>query len=278
MKREQSLQFNSILFGWSTLIFACFPVSIASSQQADDHLIAPIVVKATGYHQINTRQTFSDSPDNRESTRRRETAREAPVSEAEASGLPKLVLHAFKQTDSQASSLASFAGYAKQDDEKQDPMNTDGKNPLDRETKESDSDKTSPDGSTPAWARKKIQDVRTDIRELETISPIDRSSDLDYGMADWTQFRCAPKTFAWVAPDIRYQPLYFEDVALERYGQTLGFHRQTFRSGFHFFKSSITFPNKLRFDAKTCDYPLGFCRPGTCVPAIEQKHYLGRPH
>jgi hypothetical protein len=129
------------------------------------------------------------------------------------------------------------------------------------------------------WVRRRIQSVRTDIREQARVAPQDRSIELDYGMADWTHFQCQPKVFAWCAPDIRYQPLFFEDVALERYGQTLGFHRQTFRSGIHFFKSAITFPNNARHHSPwSCDYPLGFCRPGDCVHGIEQKHYLGRPH
>jgi hypothetical protein len=129
------------------------------------------------------------------------------------------------------------------------------------------------------WVRKRISEVRIDIREKANVAPQDRSTELDYGAGDWNDFSCEPKVFAWSAPNLRYQPLYFEDVALERYGQTMSFHRQTLRSAGHFFKSSLFWANNLRHDPPcSCDYPLGFCRPGSATPPIQQKHYLGRPH
>lgn len=128
------------------------------------------------------------------------------------------------------------------------------------------------------WTRKSIQELRVDIRETASVAPRDRSSELNYGFGDWNHFHCEPKLYAWCAPDIRYQPLYFEDVALERYGQTMGFHRQTLRSAGHFFKSGLFLPNQMRHDPPcSCDYPLGFCRPGSATGLIQQRHYLGRP-
>jgi hypothetical protein len=131
----------------------------------------------------------------------------------------------------------------------------------------------------PIWIRKPIRDVRIDIREKAAVAPRDRSDELDYGFGDWTHFHGEQKVFAWYAPNIRYQPLYFEDVALERYGQTMGFHRQTLRSACHFFKSGLFLPNQVRHDCPwSCDYPLGFCRPGSATEFIQQRHYLGRPY
>jgi hypothetical protein len=214
----------------------------------------------------------------------------------QSSPQPGIVQTAGSQ-DSESSSQVTPAGFAILEEKKQEPEGLDKNGLEDMAPRESyqpnldsqDSERNDDPGDpkpqlqeiemNPKWFRKKIQEVRTDVRDMSAVAPVDRSSELDYGMTDWSQFSCAPKVFAWAAPDIRYQPLYFEDVALERYGQTLGFHRQTFRSGYHFFMSSITFPNKLRHDPpKSCDYPLGFCRPGDCVPAIKQKHYLGHPH
>ena len=140
----------------------------------------------------------------------------------------------------------------------------------------SSSNRTSP---TEIWSRKSIQEISIDIRETHKAAPTDRSSELNYGSGDWTQFSASPKVFAWAAPDIRYQPLYFEDVALERYGQTASINVQPIRSAAHFFKSVVLLPNHVLHDhPDSCDYPLGFCRPGSNVPCIQQIHYYGRPN
>lgn len=126
------------------------------------------------------------------------------------------------------------------------------------------------------WSRKPIGQLRLDIREDHSVAPADRSDELDYGAGDWNQFYASPKLFAWAAPDIRYQPLFFEDVPLERYGQTTGIKTQPIRSAVHFFNSVVFLPNHLRHDHwKACDYPLGFCRPGSNVPGTKQLHYYG---
>jgi len=137
------------------------------------------------------------------------------------------------------------------------------------------------------WARKPIMELRMDIRELHSVSPADRANELNYGMGDWTQFYATPKVFAWAAPDIRYQPLYFEDVALERYGQTLDGDTlacnarpwrdlQPWRSGYHFFKSAALLPHQMWHQPpKSCDYPLGFYRPGSCTPPTRSIQFYG---
>jgi hypothetical protein len=130
--------------------------------------------------------------------------------------------------------------------------------------------------STKLWFRKSVQDTLIGIRESNEVAPEDRSGELDYRGSEWSQTNATPKVFAWAAPDIRYQPLYFEDVALERYGQTMGLHLQPYRSGLNFFKSLVFLPNQMRHDPPcSCDYPLGFCRPGTCVPDIRQQKFFG---
>lgn len=84
------------------------------------------------------------------------------------------------------------------------------------------------------------------------------------------------KVFGWEAPSIRYQPLYFEDVALERYGQTLPDYRQSIRSAIHFGKAMTGLGFQLQeTPSRSCDSPLGFCRPGTCVPQTTQRHFFG---
>ena len=130
-----------------------------------------------------------------------------------------------------------------------------------------------------AWPKKGIRGIAIDIRETNTNTPQDVSHQfLDSNASDWTQFYPQPKEFAWAAPDIRYQPLYFEDVALERYGQTAGPYHQSLISAFHFFKDFVFLPHKFRHDCPgSCDHPLGFCRPGNTTPYSFQRHYFGRP-
>ncbi len=117
--------------------------------------------------------------------------------------------------------------------------------------------------------------LRVNIAETDLKSPADQSSELIAQGLSHTSILPSEKRFAWAAPDIRYQPLYFEDVALERYGQTpCGCElRQTALSAAHFFKSAALLPYQMiEQDPHSCDWPLGFCRPGTDAPFVWQKH------
>ena len=129
-----------------------------------------------------------------------------------------------------------------------------------------------------AWPRKTISEIQLNVRDQSETVPDDRLSDLTKKKSDeiWRSFYPQHRVFAWAAPDIRYQPLYFEDVALERYGQTAGWYRQPVCSALHASKSFVTLFNQMRHDPPfSCDYPLGFCRPGDTVPAIYQRQYFG---
>lgn len=129
------------------------------------------------------------------------------------------------------------------------------------------------------WPKKGIRGITIDIRETNSNAPEDLSQQLlDSNPSDWTQFHPQQKVFAWAAPDIRYQPLYFEDVALERYGTTAGPYHQSLISAFYFFTDFVLLPHKFRHDCpSSCDHPLGFCRPGNTTPYSLQRHYFGRP-
>ena len=130
-----------------------------------------------------------------------------------------------------------------------------------------------------AWPRKGIRGIGIDIRETNVNVPEDVSHQLiSSNRSNWTQFHPNHKVFAWAAPDIRYQPLYFEDVALERYGQTAGPHIQCYISAVNFFADFVLLPHQMRHDCPgSCDHPLGFCRPGNTTPYSIQRHYFGRP-
>jgi len=129
------------------------------------------------------------------------------------------------------------------------------------------------------WPKKGIGGINLDVRENNVNAPEDVSQQLiGSSQSDWNAFFPHQKVFAWAAPEIRYQPLYFEDAALERYGTTAGPYHQSFISSFHFFKDFVFLPHKMRHDAPaSCDHPLGFCRPGNSTPYVMQRHYFGRP-
>ncbi len=115
------------------------------------------------------------------------------------------------------------------------------------------------------WPKKSMQEVSADIRNFYGEVPADESGAL---IASTQRFyRDSAKTekvFAWAAPKIRYQPLYFEDAQLERYGQTKGLIKQPFVSGFKFFRDAALLPVNASIDCPgSCDGPLGFCRPGS---------------
>ncbi|MDP1562809.1 MAG: hypothetical protein Q8M16_15635 [Pirellulaceae bacterium] len=75
----------------------------------------------------------------------------------------------------------------------------------------------------------------------------------------------------WIAPNLTYQPLLFEDARLERYGYASPyFGVQPFRSGVHFAGSSLVFPLRVWFHRNECESPLAFERPGTCAPQTRE--------
>jgi hypothetical protein len=123
------------------------------------------------------------------------------------------------------------------------------------------------------WPRKGIRGISIDIRDMGPNRPEDRSGQLvNSGGAGWADFAPAQKVFAWAAPNIKYQPLYFEDVALERYGQTARPYQQTVLSGLHFYQSLFLLRKQAsQRNPFSCDYPLGFCRPGNTVDYTIQR-------
>lgn len=77
--------------------------------------------------------------------------------------------------------------------------------------------------------------------------------------------------FAWEASNIWYNPLYFEDYALERYGHTYPCWLQPFASVGRFSVQLVGLPYQMGID-HPCKrmYPLGYYRPGECAPKL---HY-----
>jgi hypothetical protein len=82
--------------------------------------------------------------------------------------------------------------------------------------------------------------------------------------------RCwSPTTYTWTAAATCHKPLYFEEVALERYGHTWGPILQPLISAGHFFITVPLLPYKMGLEPPCeCIYTLGYYRPGSCAPYI----------
>ena len=74
-------------------------------------------------------------------------------------------------------------------------------------------------------------------------------------------------TYTWKASALCHKPLYFEEVALERYGHSWNPIVQPFVSGAHFFATIPVLPYKMGLTPpQECVYSLGYYRPGNCAP------------
>ncbi len=74
-------------------------------------------------------------------------------------------------------------------------------------------------------------------------------------------------TYTWKASALCHKPLYFEEVALERYGHSWGPICDPVISAAHFFGTLPILPYKMGVDTPCeCQYALGYYRPGNCAP------------
>lgn len=92
-----------------------------------------------------------------------------------------------------------------------------------------------------------------------------RLEQVAYVPRNWT-----PTTMTWKASNLCHNPLYFEDVNLERYGHTHGPVLEPLVQTAHFFGNIAVLPYKMGVHAPTeCQYSLGYYRPGNCAPWIK---------
>ena len=144
------------------------------------------------------------------------------------------------------------------------------------EDDDDDADSQPPEVPITRWNLKPMSSITPGLTPVSGKSP----ADLSWQLTSRSSMPIAnsDKLFAWAAPDFSYNPLYFEDVALERYGQTRGLIRQPFVSGFHYLKSAVFLPYYTLFDPiDSCDGPLGYCRPGERIGCVTTRDYFGCP-
>jgi hypothetical protein len=76
-------------------------------------------------------------------------------------------------------------------------------------------------------------------------------------------------SLAWMPSEIVHYPLYFDDQALERYGQTVCPAIQPILSGAYFFGTFPIVPYKIGLDrTHDCVSTAGYVRAGNCAPPV----------
>jgi hypothetical protein len=82
----------------------------------------------------------------------------------------------------------------------------------------------------------------------------------------------AVTSYEWTAPRLQHRPLYFEDVPLERYGQSRHPLVQPAVSAGRFFTTVPMLPYLMWLERPgECLYALGHHRPGSCAPPVRQR-------
>jgi hypothetical protein len=119
----------------------------------------------------------------------------------------------------------------------------------------------------------KISDLKaiSQISNVIAASPgeLPRECYFDESVATPENRAWAMTQYHWKASGMCHKPLYFEEVALERYGHSTGPFSQPLVSGAHFFGSLVVLPYKMGIDPPgECKYALGYYRPGSCAPYI----------
>src|SRR5690606_31624316 len=78
--------------------------------------------------------------------------------------------------------------------------------------------------------------------------------------------------YLWHAPNTFSNPLYFEDVMLERHGHERWGHLQPLASGARFFATVPMIPYlQVVQPPHECYYHLGYYRVGSCAPLLLQR-------
>lgn len=123
-------------------------------------------------------------------------------------------------------------------------------------------------GPIPAgWTLKSVDTLKLGIFPDRT-HPLDAAEGILAGAPKGPLFEQVQigRVATWIAPNITYQPLLFEDARLERYGfASPYFAIQPIRSGFHFTNSALLFPIRAVVYRNECESPLAFERPGNQV-------------
>jgi len=130
-------------------------------------------------------------------------------------------------------------------------------------------------GSEKVLPMRPIMEINVSPIDISEKRPQDRANELPEINSIGAPRYHPPRVVFWQAPNIRYNPLYFEDVVSERYGHTYGPIVQPVVSGTRMFIQGAALPfNALVDRPYSCQSPLGFCRPGDPTPNQRQRLIL----
>jgi hypothetical protein len=118
---------------------------------------------------------------------------------------------------------------------------------------------------------KPLSAVDVDVRIQSDKLPIDLSGDLfsSGGGVAPSRLDGVERQFSWEPAELTYQPLYFDDVPLERYGQRVHPLIQPWLSGARFFGTFPIMPYKMTLNHPFSRVtPYGLYRPGSPTPLI----------
>jgi hypothetical protein len=130
-------------------------------------------------------------------------------------------------------------------------------------------------GRAERW-RRPLHEIPLEDTRDEGKYPPDRATELDAeavgGQGDGPpKQRWSGSLLQWAASELDHQPLYFDDVPLERYGQSVCPCLQPFFSAARFYGSLPVLPYKVGLDPPCdCVSTLGHYRVGTCAPPTHQ--------
>lgn len=80
-----------------------------------------------------------------------------------------------------------------------------------------------------------------------------------------------PQFVSWVPPALSHKPVYFEEVGVERYGQTRSPALQPLISGGKFLANAAILPYKMGVDSPhRISYDVGLARPGSPTPGVRE--------
>ncbi|MFV1964812.1 MAG: hypothetical protein ACC628_05275 [Pirellulaceae bacterium] len=119
-----------------------------------------------------------------------------------------------------------------------------------------------------------LSEIEADVRPPDAELPPDRAIRLFNRAEEDPNPRSGwySREFHWEAPEYWHQPLYFDDVPLEHYGQSCRPLIQTVKSGAHFFGTLPMLPYKMGVDRPYDKIPtLGYYRVGSCAPSVRQR-------
>jgi hypothetical protein len=118
---------------------------------------------------------------------------------------------------------------------------------------------------------KRLTEIDLSLYAQDRQLPPDCSEEIFGGTQSAGRMTNSLNVVNWAPTNLFHQPLYFDDVPLEQYGQSICPHLQPVISGARFFLTVPAMPYKIGVDHPfDCVTTLGYYRPGNCAPCMKE--------